>query len=489
MRNKEIKILVTGSSGYIGGRLVPELVGAGFDVRVLIREPLRFEGRKWLAQVEVVEGDKFKPESFLRALVDIDVVFYMISNWGVKSEDFQTMVKAAEDFSHAAYNAGVKKIIYLGGIAHEFENGQTHQQFRAQIGDALRASAVKVIELRSSIIIGSGSVYFEIIRNLVEKSPFMLLPKSFAINLHPIAAYDVLAYLIKSIGLQEASSLTIDIGVSNRMNLCEMLSDYASVRGIRRWIVLTPGMPNWVASFWINFITPIPIRAARPLLKDLREEKLQNASAAEKYYPDIFPLSFSDSLKRSLEFLQAGQVETAWSDTLSEFGGGESLVEVLNRGGIVFERRQNICPAPASSVFDVLQRLGGKEGWLFLNWAWKLRGFLDRMTGGVGLQRGRRTPNELRVGDTVDFWRVEARIPDRLLRFYAEMQVPGQAWLEFELKPIDEGHTRITQMAFFAPKGLTGLAYWYLLYPIHKILFTGLIREISEKSIAFSSSP
>jgi uncharacterized protein YbjT (DUF2867 family) len=484
MIHANINILVAGSLGYIGGLLVPKLVEKGFCVRILTQNTRNFAGRNWWGQVDVHEWDKSRSESFKSALEDIDMVFYLIPKWSDITDSKQSQIETARRFSSVAKAAGVARIIYLGGI--EYENGKEDNphQFRTLIGNALRQSGLQVIELRASIIFGPGSMFFEIIRNLVEKSPIMLLPKSFSVNLHPISVNDVLEYLLLSILIQERSNICVDIGSSNRLSLYEMLTIYASVRGIKRWIIPFPGIPNWVASFWINFITPVPIKAARPLMKELWEEKPILDQAEIACFPNIELVTFEESVRGSLELLKEGMVETSWSDCLTTGQDGESLVDLLNRGGIVFENRQAVCPVPAQVIFDVIQGLGGSEGWLFLDWAWRLRGFLDRLTGGVGLQRGRRTHIDLRVGDALDFWRVEAIIPDRLLRLYAEMSVPGQAWLEFELQPIDESQTIISQMAFFAPKGLAGFAYWYLLSPIHKILFTGMIRKLSEKSIA-----
>jgi uncharacterized protein YbjT (DUF2867 family) len=486
MSIRKEKILVTGTTGYIGGRLVPDLVEANYQVRILTREPARLVGRKWQDQVEVIKGDILNPETCFPALADIDIVYYMISQKKSADKNIQQAIEAARVFSNVAKEAGVRRIIYLGGIETENDKRETHQQSRMLLGDALRESGISVIELRASIIIGSGSLFFEMIRHLVEKLPVMFPPKSFSVTLHPIAVHDVLEYLVKSIDIDEPSCLTIDIGASNTRNLCEMLSSYASIRNMKRWIALAPVIPDWVAAFWINFVTPVPMTVARPLIKEMREEKIRTDQCARTHFPDIAPLNFEESVKRSLAFMEEGAVETRWTDSFPSNQSDESLADVLDVGGVVYERRENIASAPASAVFSVIQSLGGSEGWLFIDWAWRMRGFLDRMSGGVGLQRGRRIPTELRVGDALDFWRVEAIIPDRLLRLRAEMKVPGQAWLEFEIEPVDEYSTSITQIAFFAPKGLVGFAYWYLLYPIHQILFTGMIQKISEKSISLA---
>ena len=483
MAKKKENILVTGTTGYVGGRLVPKLLEADFSVRILTREPTHLNGRKWQDQVEVFLGDRTKAETCISALENIDVVFYMTDQKGDVAYNSRETIESARIFSKAAKNAGVRRIICLGWIETESGSEQTSQQSRMWLGDAMRASGISVIELRASIIMGSGSLFFEMIRHLAEKLPVMLLPKSFSVKLHPIAIHDVLAYLIRSVEVEEPLCQAVDIGLSNEKSLHEMLSAYADIRELKRWFVLVPIIPDWVAAFWINFITPIPIEVARPLIKEIQREKVKDEQCAKKYFPDIQPSSFEESVKLSLEYVKAGVVETSWSDALTAFQSDEGFVDMLNREGIVYERRYLVSPAPVSAVFNVIQRLGGTEGWLFFDWAWKMRGFMDRLTGGVGLQRGRRTPADLRVGDALDFWRVEAILPNKLLRLRAEMKVPGQAWLEFETAAVDEGHTSISLVAFFHPKGLTGLAYWYMLYPIHKILFTGMIQKISEKSL------
>lgn len=484
MGTRKDQILVTGITGYVGGRLVPKLLEAGFNVRILIRDPAHLSGRNWRDQVEVYHGNIMNPETYKLSLNGIDVVYYMISHDKSTYQNGQKEIEAAREFSAAAQKAGVQRIIYLGGIELKSGQEETHQHSRMLLGDALRESGIQVIELRASVIIGSGSLFFELIRNLVEKIPVLLPPKSFSVTLHPISIQDVLEYLVRSIEIKFPACITVDIGTSNAYNLCEMLLIYAKVRELRRWIKLVPAIPDWVASFWINFVTPVPIEIAGPIIKEVQEEKIVSDQRAKQYFPDIVPVSYEEAVRRSIQLLEEGNIETSWSDSISTTLGGQELVDKLNSEGLVFEYRQLVSPAPPGDVFNVIKRLGGAEGWLFFDWAWRMRGFMDRVTGGVGIQRGRRNPNDLRVGDALDCWRVESIIPDRFLRLRAEMKVPGEAWLEFEIEPVNGSKTRISQVALFSPRGLTGLAYWYMLFPIHKILFSGLIRKISEKSVA-----
>ena len=357
-----------------------------------------------------------------------------------------------------------------------------HLRSRQQTGDSLRTAGVPVTEFRAGVIVGSSSLSFEMIRYLTERVPVMICPLWVYTRTQPIGIREVLEYLMAALTVPESSGRIIEIGGAEVVTYGDMMMTYAAVRGLRRWMVPVPVLTPRLSSYWVNLVTPIPAAIARPLVEGMRNENIVRDPIARQLFPQIQPVGYRASVERALERLQASDVETAWSDALSTSQGGVPPVILTNQDGMILEHRQRIVAASPAAIFTVFTGLGGRRGWFYMNWAWQLRGFADRIIGGVGLRRGRRDPDTLRVGDALDFWRVEAVEPDRLLRLRAEMKVPGRAWLQFQVAPRDDGQSLLSQTAFFAPKGLFGWLYWYALYPMHKVIFSGFIDEIARRA-------
>ncbi len=484
MPDSSPRILVTGATGYIGGRLVPRLLEKGYFVRCLARNPENLKGRNW-KNFEVIKGDLFSEESLKKAMKDIDVAYYLIHSMQAGEKDFEERDRqAAINFGKVAKEAGVQRIIYLGGLGSEESNLSPHLQSRHEVGDLLRSSGVAVTEFRAAIIIGSGSISFEMIRYLSERLPIIIAPRWAKSLCQPIAIRDVLYYLIYSLEVPESIGKILEIGGSDVLTYGEMMLGYAKVRGLKRYLIRVPVLTPRLSSYWIDFVTPIPASISHPLIEGLKNDVICKDSTARKIFPTIQPISYLQAVEFALQRIQKAEVETIWSTSSSLIKKKNFLpLNLETREGMIIETRQTEIEASPEKVFKVFSSIGGNQGWFYLNWTWKFRGFLDRLVGGIGMRRGRRNPNNLIIGDALDFWRVEEVQKNHLIRLRAEMKLPGRAWLQFEVmaeKNPDRSH--FIQTAFFEPKGLFGFFYWYLLYPIHKIIFSGLCRRIKEKS-------
>ncbi len=477
-------ILLTGATGYIGGRLVPRLLELGYRVRCLVRDPSRLEGRPWRAHVEIVTGDVLKSDGLDAAMAGVSAAYYLVHSMAAGANFHARDVTAAENFGAAARRSGVERIIYLGGLAEASPGLSEHLKSRQHTGDTLRASGVPVTEFRAGVIVGSGSLSFEMIRYLTERLPVMICPRWVSTRTQPISIRDVLEYLSAALSVPDSRGRIIEIGGADVVTYGEMMKIYATVRGLRRWLISVPVLTPRLSSYWVNIVTPIPAVIARPLIEGLRNENVVHDPIARVLFPNIVPVSYRDAVARALTRLQARDIETTWSDALSTSQGHVTPVTLTTQEGMIIERRQRVVAASPAAVSAVFSGIGGARGWFSMDWAWQLRGALDRMIGGVGLRRGRRDPDHLRVGDALDFWRVEAVEPDHLLRLRAEMIVPGQAWLQFQVTARDDGQSVLTQTAFFAPKGLLGWAYWYALYPFHAFIFDGVIDQIKARAEA-----
>jgi uncharacterized protein YbjT (DUF2867 family) len=432
-------------------------------------------------EVEVVVGDALTYATLLVALKDVDTAYYLIHSLASDQDFVSTDRAAAQNFGCACAEQGVKRIIYLGGIEPKGPRRSRHLQSRIDTGSYLAESGVPVTKFRAAVIVGSGSLSFELIRYLTERVPIMVCPSWVKTPTQPIAIRTVLEYLLAALDTPESIGRVIEIGGEDILTYEQMFRIYAKVRGLRRPIILVPVLPPRLSSLWVGLVTPISTRIARLLIEGLDNEVVLTDDSARKLF-DIKPLTYEQAVRRALRRFDEDQVETSWhgaySSSVPKSGELEKLVV---REGMIREVRQREMDVTAPDAFEVIRSLGGTNGWLYANPLWKLRGVLDLLVGGVGLRRGRRSPTEVRIGDAIDFWRVEDVRPDRLLRLRAEMKVPGDAWLQFEVAPIGPARVRVTQTAFFEPKGLLGIIYWYLLYPIHKVIFRGMMRELARK--------
>ncbi|NLC69742.1 MAG: DUF2867 domain-containing protein [Desulfuromonadaceae bacterium] len=481
--NRHILVLVTGATGYVGGRLVPRLLAKGYRVRCLVRDPSRLEGHPWKASVEVTAGDVLQSESLPAAMKGVQVAYYLVHSLIGGADFHQRDLTGALNFSFAARGAGVERIIFLGGLADASSSLSEHLRSRQQTGFALRSAGVPVTEFRAGVIVGSGSVSFEIVRYLTERIPILVCPRWVYTRTQPIGIREVLEYLVAAIGEPQSSGRIIEIGGADIVTYGEMMMIYAKVRGLKRLMLPVPFLTPRLSSHWVSLITPVPAAIARPLIDGLRNESVVRDPIAHRLFPHIQPVGYRTAVERALVRLRASRIETTWRDALSTSQSDVSPVILTTQEGMIVEHRYRAVPASAGDIFRVFTGLGGKRGWFYMNWAWKLRGFADRVIGGVGLRRGRRDPNELRPGDALDFWRVEAIEPDHLMRLRAEMKLPGKAWLEFRVTPRMEDCSMLTQTVFFAPKGLFGWLYWYSLYPFHRLIFNGLVREIARRAV------
>ncbi|MDZ4701408.1 MAG: SDR family oxidoreductase [Rhodothermales bacterium] len=476
-------ILVTGATGYIGGRLVPRLLEMGYRVRCLVRDPVRLQGRLWQHDVEIVAGDVLQPESLAPAMQGVYAAYYLVHSLAGGSDFHQRDLTAASHFGVAARAGGIKRIIFLGGLAEAAPGLSEHLRSRQQTGDCLRSAGVPVTEFRAGVIVGSGSLSFEMIRYLTERVPVMICPQWVYTRTQPIGIREVLEYLAAALAVPDSSGRVIEIGGADVVTYGEMMTIYAEVRGLKRWMIPVPVLTPRLSSYWVNLVTPIPAVIARPLVEGLRNESIVHDPSALRLFPHIQPAGYRTTVERAIARLEVNHIETAWSDALSTSQGDVAPVTLTTREGMIVEQRQCVVLAPAADVYTIFIGLGGKRGWFYMNWAWAIRGFVDQMIGGVGLRRGRRDPDDLRVGDALDFWRVEAVEPGHLLRLRAEMKVPGKAWLQLQVNAHGEDQARLSQTAYFAPKGLMGWLYWYALYPLHALIFSGLIHQISRRAV------
>jgi uncharacterized protein YbjT (DUF2867 family) len=476
-------ILLTGVTGYVGGRLLPLLERRGLAVRCLARRPESLVGRVG-SSTEVVAGDVLDRASLDRAMAGIDTAFYFVHSMGSDRDFAAEDRQAAENFAQAAAAAGVRRIIYLGGLGNPDHNLSKHLRSRQETGDVLRAHHPRVVEFRASIVIGSGSLSFEMIRALVERLPVMICPRWVQVKAQPIAIEDLLNYLLAAIELPTGPSQVYEIGGPDQMSYGEIMHEYARQRGLRRWMIPVPLLTPYLSSLWLGLVTPLYARVGRKLVESLRNPTLVSNNLAETTFA-LRPRSVREAIRRALVNEDREFAASRWSDAYSSAGysipwGGARF------GSRLIDSRSVTVSASPEQAFAPIRRIGGKTGWYFGEWLWTLRGFLDLLVGGVGVRRGRRDPEELHVGDPLDFWRVEAYEPPQRLRLVAEMKLPGRAWLEFEVAPCPQGST-IRQTAVFDPTGLLGLAYWYAIYPLHTCVFAGMLRNLARAAEASSS--
>ncbi len=471
-------ILLTGATGYVGGRLLRVLHEKGHHVRALVRRPEYFHpAPAW--QIEPVKGDVLSRPDLIRAMEGVEAAYYLVHSMGAQGDFVELDREGAKNFGEAARASGVRRIVYLGGLGAG-SSLSPHLQSRQEVGDILRASGVPVVELRASIVIGSGSLSFEMIRALVERLPIMITPRWVGVKAQPIAITDLLEYLTESLDVPAVGGRIIEIGGTDQVSYGDLMQEYARQRGLRRVMVPVPVLTPRLSSLWLGLVTPLYARTGRKLVESLRHSTVVHDPSAAQMFR-VRPRGVRQAIADALRSEDREYAETRWSDSVSA-SGVSTTSGTLRVGNRLLDSRVAVVHATPASCFRPIQSIGGTVGWYFADWLWILRGFLDLLVGGVGIRRGRRHPRDIRVGDVIDWWRVEAFDSDHLLRLAAEMKLPGRAWLEFTVEDHGES-TVIRQTAVFDPTGLTGILYWYAVYPLHALVFKGMLSGIVREAL------
>jgi uncharacterized protein YbjT (DUF2867 family) len=468
-------ILLTGATGYVGGRLLKLLESENLPVRCIARRP-EFLRARVSSGTDVVAGDLLDAGSLERAMAGVHSAYYLVHSMGTARGFEETDRRAAENFGAAARRSGLRRVIYLGGLGGGSERLSPHLRSRREVGEILRQTGVPVTEFRASVIIGSGSLSFEMVRALVERLPVMITPRWVSVPAQPIAIDDVLQYLREALDLPAGESRIYEIGGRDRVSYGGLMREYARQRGLRRLMIPVPVLTPRLSSLWLGLVTPLYARVGRKLIDSIRHPTVVEDDAALRVFR-VRPIGYGEAIARALLNEDREYAETRWSDALSSAGpsppwGGARW------GNRIIDSRKIRVAAPPAAAFAPIQRIGGETGWYYADWLWTVRGWLDLFIGGVGMRRGRRDREDLKAGDTLDCWRVEAIEPGRMLRLAAEMRVPGRAWLEFEVTG-DGKESVIRQTAIFDPVGLKGLIYWYSVYPLHQFVFAGMLRGIA----------
>jgi len=464
-----MRILVTGGTGYVGGRLIGRLERTGHELVCLARRPEILRARVG-ERTRVHEADVLVRASLDEPMRGVDVAYYLVHSLAAKEDLVEVEREAARNFAAAAAAAGVRRIVYLGGLGQGAELS-AHLFSRQEAGRVLREGPVPVIEFRASVIIGSGSISFELVRALVEKLPVMITPRWVETPAQPIAVEDVLDYLVAALDPSVPADRVYEIGCDRPTSYLDLMRAYAAARGLRRLFVRVPFLSPRLSSLWLALVTPVYYHIGRKLIAGLDNVSVVRDDAARTVFP-IRPRPLDVAVRRALVNEDRRVAETRWSDDVLP------APAAVRTGARLVDRHSRVSTCPPDALRAAVERIGGRRGWYFANWLWRVRGALDLLVGGVGLRRGRRDPDRLRVGDALDFWRVESVRP---LRLRAEMKLPGRAWLQFEVEP-HAGGSRITQTAIFDPVGLSGRAYWYALLPLHKWIFGGMLRGIERES-------
>ncbi|MGW7752969.1 SDR family oxidoreductase [Streptomyces violaceusniger] len=484
------RCLVTGATGYIGGRLVPELLAAGHQVRCVARSPEKLRDHPWAGRAETVRGDVTDEESIGAALEGMDVAYYLVHALGTGPGFEETDRRAARIFGERARAAGVRRIVYLGGLTPVGVPERAlspHLRSRAEVGRVLLDSGVPTAVLRAGVIVGSGSASFEMLRYLTERLPVMVTPRWVHTRTQPIAVRDVLRLLVGCATLPDEVHRTFDIGGPDVLTYLDMMRRFAEVTGLRRRLVApVPVLTPRLSSLWVGLVTPVPGAIARPLVESLRHEVVCAERDIVRYVPDPpgGPLGVDRALELALRRVRDAKVATRWSSAATPGAAGDPLPTDPDwAGGSLYQdRRARAVDASPEDVWRVVEGIGGDNGWYSMPLAWALRGWIDTLVGGVGLRRGRRDAARLRVGDSLDFWRVEEVLPPRLLRLRAEMRLPGLAWLEMTVDRDARGGTVYRQRALFHPRGLAGHLYWWSVAPFHALVFGGMARNIAARA-------
>jgi uncharacterized protein YbjT (DUF2867 family) len=467
-------VALAGATGYVGGRLLKALEAAGHPVRCLARRPEFLAGRVGGATT-IVEGDCLDAATLAPLLSGAEYAFYLVHSLGSKQGFERQDRDAALNFGRAAHEAGVRRIIYLGGLGEASEELSSHLRSRQETGEALRSTGVPVTEFRASIILGSGSLSYELIRALVERLPLMVCPSWVRMKAQPIHIQDVVAYLMAALELPAPGNRVFEIGGEDQVSYEGIMKEYARQRGLRRLMIPVPLLTPYLSSLWLGLTTPVYARVGRKLVQSIRNATVVRNDEALQVF-DLRPVGMAKAIRRAMNNEERRFAATRWSDAISARGSPRSWGGVKFGTRLVDTRTVRV-DASAQEAFTPIRLIGGRSGWYYANFLWRIRGWIDLLMGGVGLRRGRRDPEVLTVGDALDFWRVEAYEPNRRLRLVAEMKLPGRAWLEFEVEEKENG-SAIHQSAVFDPLGLAGLMYWYGIYPIHRRVFAGMLQGI-----------
>lgn len=470
-----MKVLLTGSTGYIGRRLKQKLLeDKNIELKLLVRNKNSVRSNLQ-NKIEIIEGDTFNKDSLKEALKDVETAYYLIHS--LSNENYKDLDKiSAQNFLDVATLCGVKRVIYLGGLGVKNENTSEHLLSRLETGEILSSNKnVQTIWLRAGVIIGSGSASFEIIRNLTEKLPVMTTPKWVTTKAQPIAVNDVLSYLYNSLYLEKKENLIIDIG-SEQLSYKDMMLKTAKVLGLKRWLIPLPFMSINLSSYWLNLFTPVPFSIAKALIEGLKSEVVIQNQNAKKYFPNIVPISYEDAVKNAIKEIEENQVISRWNDKGDGVWDKTSNSEI-SKAIFIDRKEKDISNIDASKVYTSFISIGGANGWFDFDFLWELRGIIDKLIGGVGLKRGRRSQCDLRISDCLDFWKVVDLKENERLLLYAQMKIPGEAWLEFKIKD-----NKLIQSAYFYPKGVLGRLYWYALIPLHYFVFNNMIKSIIKKA-------
>lgn len=472
------KILVTGATGYVGGALAAVLVARGLAVRCFARNVARTSGLPFASAVEWAEGDVTDEAALVMALTGIEVAYYLVHSMADSAEFAERDRDAARIFGRAAARAGVRRIIYLGGLGDENEELSEHLRSRHETGSCLRASGVEVVEFRASIVLGSGSISFEMIRNLVERLPVMITPRWVEVETQPIAIRDLISYLVAALTLPSGDHRIYEIGGADVVTYGSLMREYARQRGLRRLLIRVPVLTPRLSSLWVALVTPLYARVGRRLIESIRHPTIVRDRRASTEFA-VRPMGVRDAVAETL---------AADDATLARFRAGSGDVP---RFGFEVDRREITVHETPATAFAPIRRIGGRNGWYAYNALWQIRGGIDRLLGGVGMRRGRRDPEQLAIGESLDFWRVEDVREDRRLLLAAEMKLPGRAWLEFDVAPIAGGAvgSRVRQTAIFQPHGALGFLYWFLILPLHRLIFAAMLARIGELAREHRSSP
>jgi uncharacterized protein YbjT (DUF2867 family) len=477
-------IMLTGATGYVGGRLLKILEHRGYCVRCMARRPDILTS-KVSTSTQVVEGNVLDINSLQVALKGVRVAYYLIHSMSSEGSFEEIDRKAAHNFGEVAKAAGVERIIYLGGLGNDEDDLSPHLRSRQEVGNILRQSGIPLVEFRASIVIGSGSLSFQLIRSLVERLPIMITPKWVQVAAQPIAIEDLIEYLEAALFVPDSGCRVYEIGGADQVSYADIMRIYGSCRNIAVRMIPIPFLSPHISSLWLGLITPLYARIGRKLIQSIVHPTVVCDESALKAF-NIQPMGVDDAIRRAIDNEDKEFAETRWSDSISSSGKMFSWFGVSFGSRLVDSRTIKV-NMPPKFIFKPIQRIGGNTGWYAWNWLWQLRGFIDLLVGGVGMRRGRAHFETLRVGDTVDFWRVEELDPNHLLRLIAEMKMPGRAWLEFEVVGDDFSST-IHQTAIFDPVGLLGLIYWYALYPLHQLVFAGMLRGIADKALSSNTN-